>query len=146
MAKNSLPKELESLYEVAKKARLNSHSPHSGYKVGAALKTKSGKVFPGCNVENSSYGATVCAERGAIQTAIAAEGKLAIEEILVVTDSNPPWMPCALCRQVISEFLENSGGDLKIHATNLEGACKTVKFTQLYPDAFTPTELHEGRK
>jgi len=141
-----LPKELEPLYEVAKKARLHSHSPHSGHKVGAALRTKSGKIYPGCNVENSSYGATVCAERGAIQTAVCAEGALDIAEILVVTDAAPPWMPCALCRQVMSEFAEAAGGDFPIHATNLEGDVKTVQFSRLYPDSFTPSELGTGRK
>ena len=109
--------EILELYEAAKKARENSYSPYSGFKVGAALRTVDGRIFAGCNVENSSYGATICAERGAIQTAAAAVGSFKIKEILVVTDASPAWPPCGLCRQVITEFSENA----TLHVTNLKG-------------------------
>lgn len=135
--KNKIPAELKDLYEAAKKVRENSYSPYSGYKVGAALRTSDGKIYTGCNVENASYGGTVCAERGAIQTAVGAQGNVKIKEVLVVTDSTPPWPPCALCRQVISEF----GADSVIHATNLAGEIKTSTFRELLPDAFTPDHL-----
>lgn len=142
-----IPPSLKSLYAVAKKARRNAHSPHSGCQVGAALRLSNGKMFAGCNVENSSYGATVCAERGAIQTAICSEGKIRIAEILVVTDAAPPWLPCGLCRQVISEFVAAApGGDIRIHSTNLKGECISTTFMVLYPGLFSPKELKAAQK
>lgn len=147
MKVTKLPTSLRSLYAVAKKARRNAHAPHSGCQVGAALKLSNGKIIPGCNVENSSYGATVCAERGAIQTAVCSEGKIRIAEILVVTDAAPPWMPCGLCRQVISEFVATApGGDIDIHATNLKGDCISTTFKALYPGLFSPKELKAAQK
>jgi cytidine deaminase len=142
-----IPASLKKLYAVAKKARAHAYAPHSGCQVGAAIRLANGKIFPGCNVENSSYGGTVCAERGAIQTAVCAEGTLKIREILVVTDANPPWMPCGLCRQVISEFIAGApGGDIAIHATNLRGEIVTTPFTKLYPGLFSPAELRAAQK
>lgn len=134
---SKIPAKLKDLYEAALASRDHAHAPYSKFKVGAALKTRKGKIYSGCNVENASFGGTVCAERGAIQTAVAAEGKLNIKEILVLTDSTPPWPPCALCRQIISEFAK----DIDIHAVNLKGQLKTYRFSELYPDAFTPSEL-----
>jgi len=129
---------LRDLYEAARKARENSHSPYSGHKVGAALRTGDGRVYAGCNVENSSYGATVCAERGAIQAAVASQGRFVLKELLVLTDVNPPWPPCGLCRQVISEFADP---DLMIHAINLNGDTYSIAFKDLVPQAFTPAHL-----
>ena len=129
---------MKDLLVAAKAARENSHSPYSGIKVGAALRTVDGKVFSGCNVENSSYGATVCAERTAIQTAVAAVGKLQIKEILVVTDATPPWPPCGLCRQVITEF----GNNVTIHAANLQGEILTSKMDEIFSNPFTPAKLN----
>lgn len=137
---NSIPKELQDLYQAASKARDNSHSPYSGYKVGAAFRTRDGKVFSGCNVENSSFGATICAERSAITAAVAQVGKMQIQEILVVTDASPPWPPCGMCRQVIAEF----GRDCVVHATNLQGEIKTAPFSEVFPDAFTPTHVKKA--
>jgi cytidine deaminase len=135
---NSLAKPLAELFETAKKTREHSYSPYSGAKVGAAIRLKNGKIFGGCNVENSSYGATICAERTAIQSAVASEGpKIEIVEIVVVTDANPPWPPCGLCRQVIAEFGQNS----IIHSANLDSIQSTMSFRELYPLAFTPGHL-----
>jgi cytidine deaminase len=129
---------LDELFTVAKKARERSYSPYSGQKVGAAIRLKNGKIYFGCNVENSSYGGTVCAERTAIQNAVAHEGpKVEITEIVVVTDHNPPWPPCGLCRQVIAEF----GGSSTIHAADLHEVKSTMSFRELYPSAFTPEHL-----
>src|SRR4051794_18812564 len=97
-------KEIQELYQVALKVRENSHSPYSHCKVGAALKTSTGKIFAGCNVENASYGASICAEQSAIVKAVSELGPIQIREILVVTDATPPWSPCGICRQVIAEF------------------------------------------
>jgi cytidine deaminase len=142
-----VPASHKNLYAVAKKARANAHAPHSNCQVGAAIRLANGKVYPGCNVENASYGGTVCAERGAIQTAICAEGAISIKEILVVTDANPPWLPCGLCRQVISEFVEDApGGDIAIYSTNTKGEMLATTFTQLYPGLFSPQELKAAQK
>ncbi len=142
-----LPAPLKALYSIAKKARAHAYAPHSGCQVGAAIRLTNGKIYAGCNVENSSYGGTVCAERGAIQTAICAEGKIRIREILVVTDANPPWLPCGLCRQVISEFVAAApGADIPIYATNTRGEVISTTFTMLYPGLFSPAELRAAQK
>lgn len=134
----NLPKDLNDLFQAAKKARERSYSPYSGAKVGAAVRLRSGKIYAGCNVENSSYGATICAERTAIQNAVSEEGpKIEITDVLVVTASNPPWPPCGLCRQVIAEF----GRNCMIHATNLDSIHSSTRFSDLYPCAFTPDHL-----
>jgi cytidine deaminase len=136
----------KKLFAVAKKARANAHAPHSGCQVGAAIELTNGKIYPGCNVENSSYGGTVCAERGALQTAVCAEGRIRVREILVVTDSSPPWMPCGLCRQVISEFAADApGGDIRIVSTNVKGDALETSFSELYPGGFSPKELRRGQ-
>jgi len=133
-----IPKTLQPLFEAARTARDRSHSPYSGRKVGAAILTEDGKVYIGCNVENSSYGATVCAERVAIQKGVSEQGAFRIKEILVVTEASPPWPPCGMCRQVIAEF---GGGDVPVHAVNLKGELVTRRFSELYPEAFTPAHL-----
>ncbi|OFZ22788.1 MAG: cytidine deaminase [Bdellovibrionales bacterium GWB1_55_8] len=132
-----MPKSNE-LFQAARAVRERSHSPYSGHKVGAAIRTKSGKIYSGCNVENSSYGGTVCAERGAILKAVSEEGKIEITELLVVTDASPPWPPCGFCRQVIAEF---AAPELNIVSMNLSGEEQSVKFLDLFPQAFTPSHL-----
>lgn len=127
----------ETLLQLAHKVRKNSYSPYSHCKVGAALRTKSGNVYVGCNVENSSFGATVCAERGAIQNAVSHEGKIEIVELAVVSDASPAWMPCGLCRQVLSEF----GKDFPITASNLNGETVLTNFAKLYPSSFSADEM-----
>lgn len=135
----SLPQHLQPLFEQARAARERSHSPYSGRKVGAVIVTSDGKTYSGCNVENSSYGATVCAERVAIQKAVSEQGELRIQEVLVLTEASPPWPPCGMCRQVISEFMASP--DLPVHAVNLEGELVSRRFNELYPEAFTPEHL-----
>jgi len=93
----------ELLYEKAKQASLNAYAPYSGFKVGAALLTKSGKIFTGCNVENSSYSLTNCAERTAVFNAIS-EGEKEFSEIVIYVNSDKLFTPCGACRQVLSEF------------------------------------------
>jgi cytidine deaminase len=123
----------ETLFEAAKKVRENAYCPYSEFKVGAALITKSGKIYTGCNVENASYGAAMCAERAAIFKAISEEGKPEIKEIWVVADSDPPTPPCGMCRQVISEFCEN----IPIHLANIAKKVKTHSSSDLLPEAFS---------
>ena len=130
---------MQELYEKASNTRKKSHSPYSHHKVGAALRLTDGKIYSGCNIENSSYGATVCAERTAILKAISENGgKARIEEIVVVTDATPPWPPCGMCRQVIAEFATPK---TRIHAANLKGETVSTDFGKLMPQAFTPGHL-----
>ena len=135
---SSIPARLKDLYEAAREARSLAYCPYSGHKVGAAIRASDGKIYSGCNVENSSYGATICAERVAIQKAVS-EGRTKVREVLVITDAVPPWPPCGMCRQVIGEF----GRDAVIHSANLAGEIKTVPFDDLFPDAFTPGHLQK---
>lgn len=97
---------LDDLVQRAKKVRKNAYAPYSKYKVGAALATKSGRVFEGCNVENASFGGTICAERGAIMQMVAA-GESEPIAIAVVTQGKEPASPCGICRQVLSEFTKD---------------------------------------
>jgi len=99
----------EKLKKAAVEVSKNAYAPYSKYKVGAALLTKSGKIFTGCNVENSSYGLTNCAERTAVFKAVS-EGELEFAEIIIYVDSEKLPTPCGACRQVLSEF----SNDLKI--------------------------------
>ena len=134
---------MKELFEKARATRENSYSPYSQYKVGSAIRTADGKIFSGCNIENSSYGATICAERTAIFKAVSECGSrpLRIEEIIVVTDATPPWPPCGMCRQVLAEF---STPTTLIHAANLNGEIVSTNFATLMPQAFTPEHL--GKK
>lgn len=128
----------KELFEAAKSARERSYSPYSGHKVGAAIRMSDGKIFSGCNVENSSYGGTICAERVAIQKAVS-EGHLKIQEVLVVTASTPPWPPCGMCRQVIAEFAAEAS--IALHTANLAGDHESFEFSEIFPRAFTPGHL-----
>lgn len=128
----------ERLLKAAISARKNSHSPYSKYKVGAALRLKSGEIFSGCNIENASYGGTVCAERVAIWKAVSELGAIEVAEIVVVTDAKEAWPPCGFCRQVLSEFANNK---TVVHTAGLKGIQKTFKFSELLPEAFHPEFL-----
>jgi cytidine deaminase len=94
---------MQRLIDAARAARKYGYAPYSGYRVGAAVLTQSGKVFSGCNVENASYGATVCAERNAIAQMIVA-GESDPVACAVVTEGRKPGSPCGICRQVLAEF------------------------------------------
>ncbi len=113
--------EAKELFRLASEARRNAYTPYSKFRVGAALLTKSGRIFTGCNIENASYGATCCAERVAIFKAIS-EGETAFEAIAVQGDNSGPTFPCGICRQVMSEFsqsmeviLESNENDIEIY-------------------------------
>ncbi len=107
-----------------------AYSPYSGFRVGAVVVTKSGKIFTGCNIENSSYGLTICAERVAIFSAIAS-GERDIEKLVVVADTPEPVSPCGACRQVMSEF-----GDFEVILANFQGKHTITKVSALLPYAF----------
>ena len=129
--------ELKELYKLAIAAREKSYSPYSGHKVGAAILTSDGKTYTGCNVENSSFGATVCAERVAVQKAVSENGKLTLKAVMVVTSATPPWPPCGMCRQVLAEF----GEDFLVHTANPQGNLETYPFQELFPKGFTPSHM-----
>lgn len=94
----------KELIDEAKRALTYAYVPYSNFQVGAALLTKGGKVYTGCNIENASFGATICAERTAIAKAIS-EGEREFEKIAVVSSSNEHTYPCGICRQVLAEFM-----------------------------------------
>lgn len=126
--------EVYALYVAARKARDKAYSPYSKISVGAALRTSAGKIYTGCNIENASYGGTTCAEQVAIHKAISEDGKIEITEILVITDSDPPWPPCGICRQVLAEF---GMPKTLIYVANLVGVGKVTQLSTLFPEAFT---------
>jgi cytidine deaminase len=108
-----------------------AYSPYSKYSVGAAVRTKDGKIYDGCNIENASYGLTVCAERVALFKAIS-EGQKNIEEISIVIDDDILPSPCGACRQVISELAP----DAKISLATKDGLYKEYTIDELLPNAF----------
>ncbi len=121
----------EKLIEAAKNAREYAHAPFSKFKVGAAVGTKSGKIYTGCNVENASYGLTICAERVAIFKAIS-EGETEFANIAVVADTPELTPPCGACRQIIWEFC----GDVSVIMANLKDETEILEMKELLPRAF----------
>jgi cytidine deaminase len=121
----------ENLIEAAKASREKAFAPYSNFKVGAAVETKSGKFFTGCNIENASYGLTICAERVAIFKAIS-EGETEFTSLAVVADTENLTPPCGACRQIIWEFC----GDVPVMFSNLEGKTETLQMNELLPRAF----------
>lgn len=120
---------------VAAEARRHSYSPYSQFAVGAALKLKDREVYvPGCNVENASFGGTICAERAAVLAAISQYGRVEFESLTVVTAVSPPAYPCAFCRGVLVEFC---GPDFPIHLADPEGVRLTVRLGDILPHPFT---------
>src|ERR671923_1316979 len=104
-----------TLIEAARRAREHAHAAFSGFKVGAALETADGTIITGCNIENATYGLTICAERVAMFKALS-DGHRAFTRIAVVADTEAPTPPCGACRQILWEF----GGDLEIVLANLK--------------------------
>ncbi len=125
----------KKLLEMAKKARENAYAPYSNFKVGAAIITEDGKIFTGANVENASYGLSICAERVALFKAVS-EGYRKFKAIAVVADTDGPVSPCGACRQVLSEF-----GDMDVIMANVKGDMKVMKLSELLPESFTPEDL-----
>ncbi len=122
------------MIEAAWKAWNNAYAPFSRFKVGAAiLSARTGRIYTGCNVENSSYGGTNCAERTALFKAISEEGIIGIESLVVVSDDDPPAPPCAICRQVLSEFIK---ADTNILLVNKRGEVTRYLFSDLLPHPF----------
>ena len=128
--------EYESLVVAAKQARENAHAPYSNFRVGAALHASSGRIFGGCNIENASYGLTVCAERIAIFKALS-EGERNFDAIAVVTDTERLTPPCGACRQLIWEFC----GDVPVILSNIQGKTETISMHELLPIPFDASNL-----
>ncbi|UCC62742.1 MAG: cytidine deaminase [Anaerolineae bacterium] len=125
------------LIAAAREACQRAYAPYSGFCVGAALQTSSGRVFTGCNVENASYGLTICAERVAVGKAVA-EGERNFDAIAIVSKGG--FMPCGACRQVLAEF----NPDLRVIVADLEGSQghnREFRLSELLPEAFLPRDL-----
>jgi cytidine deaminase len=125
-----------SLITAAKQARENAHAPFSNFRVGAALHATSGRVYTGCNVENATYGLTICAERVAIFKAIS-EGERNFDAIVVVADTDDLTPPCGACRQIIWEFC----GDVPVILSNLAGRSEVHQMSKLLPRPFDSSFL-----
>ena len=120
-----------ALIAAAAQSRENAHAAYSNFRVGAALRANSGRIFGGCNVENATYGLTICAERVALFKAIS-EGERGFDAIAVVTDSDSLTPPCGACRQLIWEFC----GDVPVILANLKGRAELFPMHQLFPKPF----------
>ena len=126
----------DALIAAARTAREHAHAPFSNFRVGAALRAKSGRVFTGCNVENASYGLTLCAERVAIFKAIS-EGERGFDAVAVVADTDVLTPPCGACRQILWEFC----GDAEVILANLSGQSERYRMSELLPKAFDQSFL-----
>ena len=137
--KNPTDRKLKTL---AIRAMKNSYSPYSKKTVGAAIRLSNGKIFTGCNIENSSYGGTVCAERVAVwKAASECGGNIQITDVYVATEASPPWSPCGLCRQVINEFVAKH---CDIVLVNPKGDEKHFTHRDLLPESFDRSTLKKS--
>ena len=125
----------DSLISAARSVQARAYAPYSHFRVGAALESSDGTVFLGCNVENASYGLTICAERSAVFAAVSA-GVTRVRRAVVVSDVDPPAAPCGACRQVLAEF----GLDLPIDGVGSNGMVRW-RLSDLLPAAFGPEQL-----
>lgn len=123
----------KALFEAAEQARERAHAPYSKFPVGAAVLTDDGRIHAGCNVENSSYGLSVCAERNAIGRAVG-EGARRVEAVAIVANSSAPCPPCGMCRQVIAEF---AGPETPLRSRSPGGGEAQYTLREILPFAFT---------
>jgi cytidine deaminase len=127
----------KELIELARQARTHAHAPYSKFPVGAAVECLDGRVFTGCNVENSSYGLTICAEQVALTKAVS-EGARDFVRLAVIADAHAPVPPCGACRQLIAELC-NAGTE--IITANVQGRSQTHTISELLPTAFDQSFL-----
>ena len=125
----------DTLTQAARDAQRHAYAPYSHFPVGAALEADDGRIFAGCNVENASYGLTICAERAAVAAAVLA-GAQRFRRAVVVTDVDPPAAPCGACRQVLAEF----GPQLVVEAVG-PASSRRWTMSELLPDAFAREQL-----
>jgi cytidine deaminase len=121
------------LMQAALTAQTQAHAPYSTKCIGSSVLWSDGSISSGCNIENASYGATVCAERVAIWKGISENHHRRIQEIMVISPSVPPWPPCGMCRQVISEF---GGPNTLIHWSDGKTIMKTRTLAEMLPETF----------
>ncbi len=133
------PSDASRLIAAATEVRLRAWAPYSGFAVGSAVLTEDGRIFAGCNVENASYGLSICAERNAVAAAVAA-GVRRLAAVAVVTDVSPPVAPCGACRQVLAEL-----GDFPVVLANLAGEQRLSSVGALLPLAFSAADLTSER-
>ena len=131
---------LDRLKAAASSVRQHAYAPASSFHVGAAVLADDGRVFAGCNVENASYGLTICAERAAVCAAVAA-GVRVLRAVAVATDLAEPARPCGACRQVLAEF----GRSLEVVMVGRGGVVRQTSLDQLLPDPFTFADVQRGR-
>jgi cytidine deaminase len=127
---------MTELLAAALAARKNAHAPYSHFLVGAALEDSAGRIHTGCNVENATYGLTVCAERVAVFKAVS-EGVHKFARIAVAADTETLTPPCGACRQILWEFC----GDIEVTLVNLHGKTETIRMKELFPRAFDASFL-----
>jgi cytidine deaminase len=127
---------MAELARLAGEARQRAHAPFSRFKVGAALRTRTGEIVTGCNIENASYGLTLCAERVAVFKAVS-EGLTEFDAVAVVADSPRLTAPCGACRQILWEFC----GDVEVRIQDLQGRHRTVRMSELLPLPFDRRNL-----
>jgi cytidine deaminase len=128
--------EFPELLEMAELAASRAYAPYSGFRVGAAVLAGSGRSYPGANVESASYGATICAERGAVAAAVAA-GETQIRACVVITPTPEPSSPCGICRQLLAEF----GPDVAVFAVGQGDGVMAARIGDLLPASFGATDL-----
>jgi cytidine deaminase len=126
----------DALRAAALSVMTRAYAPYSNFRVGAALATSGGRMFTGCNVENASYGASICAERAAVLSAIA-HGERSFTSLVIATEGSSPAAPCGVCRQVLSEFAPS----LEIISCTIAGAESHWSLDQLLPAPFTSNSL-----
>jgi cytidine deaminase len=126
----------DALIEAAIRARENAHAPYSHFKVGAALEDSEGHIHTGCNVENATYGLSICAERVAVVKAVS-EGAKGFKRVAVVADTDTLTPPCGACRQILWEFC----GDVEVVLSNLQGKTETIRLSSIFPRAFDASFL-----
>ncbi len=136
---NDSPVELQQLIRVAQEARARAVAPYSNFQVGAALETTGNQIYSGCNIENASYGLTMCAERVAIFKAVS-EGEREFKRLVIVADTQKDedvTPPCGACRQIIWEFC----GDISVALVSKNGDAIVLQMRDLYPRAFDKSYL-----
>ena len=131
---------LAAMAALAREAREHAQAPYSRFKVGAALKTRTGEIVTGCNIENASYGLTICAERVAVFKAVS-EGLDGFDVIAVVADSKRLTPPCGPCRQILWEYC----GDVLVHMSDLKGHSRMIRLSRLLPMPFDQSSLGKSK-